>query len=200
MTRDEALERLPFYVNGTLAPDEAGEIAALIESDARLRAEADALAALRQRMQAEPVQSPGEAGLERLMTALDRAEPANLPTPPGIWRGARIWQVAAAALLAVAVVQGLLLSGLRGEDGFDLAGAEGRMAEAAFRVTFDPGATEAQIRSALLDAGVVIVNGPSALGFYDLAPLEGVDAEEAARLLENAAAIEALQPADDGGQ
>ncbi|MDG4647367.1 hypothetical protein P6F26_02835 [Roseibacterium sp. SDUM158017] len=185
MTRDEALERLPFHVNGTLDPAEAAELAVWLDTDEGVRAEADALAALRSRMQGEPVGSPGAAGLERLMRAVDRAEPANRPAPP------RMWQIAAAVLLAVALVQGLFLLDRGGDDGFRLAGAD----EAVFRVTFDPDATEAAIRAALLEAGVTIVDGPSSIGLYDLAPLEGVDPAEAERMLRQAAAVESVQGA-----
>jgi len=39
------------------------------------------------------------------------------------------------------------------------------------QVRFEPGATERQIRTLLVDAGLEIVAGPSASGVYRLAPL-----------------------------
>lgn len=188
MTRDEAQELLPFHVNGTLEGDAADKVAEWLGRDAGLRAEAEALAALRQGMQDAPVASPGEAGLDRLMAGIDRAEPANRPGPP------RLWQIAAVALLAVVLVQAFFLLDLGGDDGYRLAGA----GEAAFRVTFSPDATEAEIRNVLLEAGVAIVDGPSAIGLYDLAPLEGVDAAEAEDLLRGSDVVESVQ--GDGGR
>lgn len=189
MTRDEALAELPFYVNGTLPEEIRAAVAAWLERDEGLRQEAAALAGLRARMQAEPVTAPGEAGLKRLMQTLDRQAPANLPHPP------RRWQIAAAVLAAVVAVQALLLVLPSDEPGggYQLAGA----GEPALTVAFQPESTEAQIRATLLEAGVVIVDGPSALGFYGLALLDGVETEAAMAVLAGSGLVTDMQATEE---
>lgn len=184
MTREEAQADLPYYVNGTLSEEDRAAVAEWLESDADLRAEADALAALRARMQEEEVVSPGLAGRDRLLATLDRVEPANLSRQP------RWLQIAAALLAAVILVQGFFLVGQSDDPGgFQLAGGDA----AAVTVAFRADGTEAEIRAALLDAGFVIVDGPSALGLYGLAPLDGVDLEAAVESLTASGVAEDIQ-------
>ena len=195
-SREELDLDLPFLVNGTLTPDEAAELEALLAQDPPLAAERDALAAIRVGMQAEEVRSPGEFGLARLLRDAGRDDgrdggrdgagglggstPARAPSR--VW----MWQAAAAVAVVGLLAQTLLLrdSGAPGQDGYVLAGA--RLAPdqaAALVVGFVPSATEGQIRDLLLDAGVEITAGPSALGLYRLGPVEGVDPSDAAEAL-----------------
>jgi len=184
MTREEASAALPFFVNGTLERAEEADLSAWLERDGALRAELEALRGLRARMQAEEVVSPGEAGLERLMQGLDRLEPANLPRAP------RRLQIAAAILAAVVAVQAFFLM-RPGEEpgGYQLASG----GEVALTVAFRPDGTEAEIRAALLEAGLVIVDGPSALGFYGLAALDGVELGAAMAVLEASGLVTEMQ-------
>ncbi len=184
MTRNEIVELLPFYVNGTLEAEERTTVEAALAEDAELRTELDLLTSLRDHMQAEEVNSPGEVGLSQLMAKLDSQTPANLSRPP------RIWQIAAAVLLAVTIIQGLLLVA-PGDDAATYQLVDGT--EAAITVSFLPGVTEADLRASLLAAGLEIVAGPSALGLYGLAPLEGVDVDEAQAALRETGIVESLQ-------
>ena len=178
MTRDEIDALLPFLANGSLEEAEREEVEAAVAADPALAAELEALRAIRETMQAEEDSySPGQMGLARLMNDLDAA-PANSNAAP---RG-RLWQLAAAVLFALLLIQSAFLVG--GEDeGFTLAGGD-----TGPTVAFAPDATEAQIRAVLLDAGAVIVDGPSALGLYTLAPLS----EDAVDLLRDSPLIESL--------
>ncbi|MBF9031153.1 hypothetical protein HKCCE3408_12185 [Rhodobacterales bacterium HKCCE3408] len=207
MDRQDIEALLPFLANGTLEGAEKEEVEAALAEDVQLRTELEALRAIRYQMQAEEMEaSPGELGLARLMRDIDReAEPVAGSAPQAenvvpISR-LRIWQVAAALILAVGIGQAVLTP--RGgsvpeapqqvaEDSapaaatasreFGLAsGAPEAAPRAAFRVIFAADATEAEMRALLLDAGLEIVAGPSAIGFYDLAPIDGADGIEAAR-------------------
>ncbi|MBF9036438.1 hypothetical protein HKCCE2091_19545 [Rhodobacterales bacterium HKCCE2091] len=206
MTRTEIEELLPFLANDTLDGPERAEVEAAVASDAALAAELAALKAIRTRMQAEEAEaSPGELGLARLMRDIDRESAETGPvaaTPPAnvvpISR-LRIWQVAAAVVLALALGQALLVPGADQTQGGDFGLASGDGPDAAFRVIFAPGVTEAEMRGIILDAGLEIVGGPSALGFYDLAPLDGEAGMDAARTALDAAGplIETIEETQD---
>lgn len=180
MTRDEIEALLPFWVNGTLSGEERAAVAKALKEDEALAAEARALSAIRTRMQAEDVRSPGEFGLARLMREV-KAQGAIAPR--SAWGSAGLWQVAAAAMLAVALAA-VFLSNPQGGGDYRLAGEA-----PAFTVSFADSATEAEIRDTLLAAGVEIVSGPSALGLYGLTPLPEIDPGEAAAVLGSATAI-----------
>ncbi len=212
---------LPFYANGTLETDERAAVQAALAEDPDLRAELQALTAIRSTMQAEEVQSPGDFGLARLMRDVeaDAAEtsPQQTRNVVSITR-LRVWQAAAMILLAV----GLTQVGMQGpwtvsSGNGDLPSSETvqplsasepaaalRPASAPgfvlasgetdvdFSVTFDPASTEQEIRALLLATGVEIVKGPSALGLYGLGLIDSDDRENAEARLAEAGIVEHL--------
>ena len=189
MTRDDIQTLLPFLANDTLTGDERADVEAEVAKDADLQAELAALRAIRDTMQAEDHESPGEFGLARLMRDAEGAAQApvaaNSPSRP------ILWQIAAAILLAVVLGQAFITS-RSGEPGFELAGGD-----AAFEITLEADATEAEIRALLLDAGVEIVSGPTEMGAYQLAPLGGVSEADAAATLAASDLIESLSTPDE---
>lgn len=79
---EQIAKLLPFWINGSLSPDEAAAVAAAVAANPALAAEAAFLRGLRDRMQAEaPGYSPGEIGLARLKRSI--ALPAA-PPPSGV--------------------------------------------------------------------------------------------------------------------
>jgi anti-sigma factor RsiW len=200
-SRDELELRLPFHVNGTLSEDEAREVEAWLAQDDAARAEAEGLAAIRAGMQAEDVRSPGEFGFARLMREVGREAAAPVPAsgvssvaaPAAANSARRPWLWQAVAAVAVAALVGQVLIDRPGAPGagFELAGAPpaAEVAGPALVVAFAPGATEAEIRALLLDAGSEIVAGPSALGLYRLA---SDDPEAALAVLRGATIIESV--------
>lgn len=137
-------------------------------------------------MQAEEAYSPGDMGLSRLMRDVE----AEVPTP--VVRRPVLWQGIAAALLAVVVGQAVFQPRGTEPGGFELAGGD-----AAMTIAIRPDTTEAALRSLLLDAGVEIVGGPSALGLYELAPLEGVTVDEARAILGASEIVESLEVSEN---
>lgn len=173
--RDEIELDLAFAVNGTLSAADQAEVEEWLAKDDTLRAEFDALAALRAEMQAEHVAAPGEFGLARLLRDVGReasgtTAAAEPPPPNRTWA----WQLAAAvavlALLAQTAYQ--RQSGTPDSGGYQLASAA---PTADLVVSFVPEATEAQIRDLLVGLDLEIVAGPSALGFYQLDVRDGGD-------------------------
>lgn len=187
--RSEIVLDLPFLVNGTLGAAEKAEIEALMAEDALLAAEHEALAAIREGMQAEDIRSPGEFGLARLMRDVGRegAGPATLKDPVQAPTRAWVWQVAAALAVIGFLAQGYLLrESSSPQGGYQLAGAA---QPGALVVTFAPGATEESIRALLVEQNLEIVAGPTALGLYRLDLVGGGDPAAASAALAAAADI-----------
>ncbi|MBF9049725.1 hypothetical protein GTA62_00160 [Roseobacter sp. HKCCD9010] len=180
-------ELLPFYANGTLDEAERAEVEAALAEDGDLRAELEVLVALRAAMQAEAVQSPGEFGLARLMRDVEGTDQDVIPTasPENVvpLRRLRIWQIAAALVLAAGLAQTVFVMTAPNQPGFELASGGTARGEAAFVVGFAPGTSEAEMRDLLLTAGVEIISGPSALGLYELTIFDDAMAESAAEIL-----------------
>jgi anti-sigma factor RsiW len=181
-------ELLPFYANGTLDEPERAEVEAALAEDGDLRAELEVLLALREAMQADAVQSPGEFGLARLMRDVEGTEQEVTPmaSPENVvpLRRLRVWQIAAALVLAAGLAQTVFVMTAPDQPGFELASGGGAtQGEAAFVVGFAPGTSEAEMRDLLLTAGVEIISGPSALGLYELAIFDDAMAESAAEIL-----------------
>ncbi|SFR33027.1 hypothetical protein SAMN04488005_0420 [Yoonia tamlensis] len=181
LSSQDAVLLLPFLANGTLEGEELAQVQAAVDQDPALAAELAALENMRATMQADDTAySPGELGLARLMRDIDA--PHQQSTAPR----ARIWQIAAAILLAVAVGQTVLLTQTDPSgQGYELAGDTG----AQFTITVHPDTAESDLRALLLAAEVEIVSGPSALGLYGLALLEGADAQAARARLQAASGI-----------
>ena len=178
MTREEIGALLPFYANGTLEGAERAAVEAALAEDAGLLAELTALRAIRDTMQAEPVQAPGELGLARLMREIDR-DRAAAPAAAAVQGVSGLWRVAAVLALTLALGQ-LVWFGLQPGPGdgpaVTLAGGEGP----GFLLAFAPGVTEAELRDLLLDLDLVIVDGPTAVGFYRVVPGDPDTADMAA--------------------
>ena len=193
-TRDAIELDLPFHVNGTLDPAQSAEIEAWLAEDAQLDAERAALAAIRDGMQAQDIRSPGDLGLARLMR--DVGHEAAASAPPAGPRRTWVWQAVAAIAVAGFVTQAFWPGAPRAPEG------DYRMASAVMPgglvVAFLPDATESAIRDLLLSAGLEIVSGPSALGFYRLAGVEGGDLTAAAEALRAATTVvESVQNAQN---
>ncbi|WP_420395567.1 hypothetical protein [Nioella sp.] len=205
MTNEQIHELLPFRANGTLQGADLAAVDAALAEDADLRAELAALTAIRDTMQAEEVASPGEFGLARLMRDVDAEQRERLSTPAPAAANdnvvplmrLRIWQVAAAVVLAVGIGFNLPQFGPGSAPmdsaepaGFTLASGG---AAADFTVVFAPDATEVELRALLLQAGLEIVSGPSALGIYGLGLIDAETSDAAFAALSASAIVEDVQ-------
>lgn len=189
INRDEIGALLVFLANGTLEGEERRIVEEAVGSDPALAAELAALKALRDEMQAGDLpRSPGEFGLARLMREVrdeeDQAPAARSTVASPLWR------IAAAVALGLLALQTVWVSTTRDPDATLAGGEETAPAfEHTLRVAFVPTATETEIRELLLSLGLVIVDGPSAIGLFTLAA-DSADARAAAlRALQAAPAI-----------
>lgn len=174
-SRDFEVEQmLPWYVNGTLTADERQIVEAYLAQVPEAQDEVAFLRRLRDEVKAtQPATTPGEFGLKRLQRQIEQERVSR-------WRGAGFWRAAAVAAALVVLVQGaVLFETWRSGDDFIVAGT-GERSAVVLQLTFDPQATEAEIREALQAVDAHLVSGPGALGVYRVA-LEGVaPADEAA--------------------
>lgn len=176
--RDEMETLLPFYLNGSLegaeleaveewlATDPAA-MAALGEAEAEfsgtaaaneaIRPPADALSRFTRALDAEagPVRTPGQSWLAKVFGRVT-AMPAGVA-----------W-AAAAALLALVIVQSFERPGGKGND-FEVAGAEDDLAKLPFAlVKFKPDAKMADIAAFMGQNGLKIASGPTVDGVFHL--------------------------------
>lgn len=190
MTREAALQDLPFLVNGTLTGAERVPLEALLSDDADLVAERDFLVRLRATMQADGcgqagVNPPGELGLARLMRALP---PQEAPRRADRWRAqGRLALVAGLAAVASALITAWALRDPAAAPVYVQASGDAGDAP-VLTVTFQPEARLADIAALLQDKDLIIVDGPGALGLYRLELPPGADA---------LALAETLRAADD---
>jgi len=153
---------LPFYVNGTLDEDERARVDDAIGANSGLRTQVEALRQIRASVRAtETEHSPGEFGRARLMRDIERDTRNSSSRPmPGA--------LLAASIVAATVALGSILFVSRG--GVDYQQASGGAVSQQFTVAFRPDASEREISDMLLEYGLGIVSGPSAVGLYRLDP------------------------------
>lgn len=157
---------LPWYVNGTLAPEEHKRVAAHIDACAHCRREAALLERLRDQVKGAAADAPGDLARQRLMRDIRNLSSRRRP----VWLPA----LAIAATVVIAVQAVIIADFWKSSPGTitPLGGAPA--GEVVLQVRFAPTATEAQIRAAVGEVHGSFVDGPGALGIYRIR-LEGVD-------------------------
>jgi len=215
MNRREAEELLPWYVAGTLSADEARGVEAFIASGEIPKAALDELALLRESVAEVGAEEPAydPSLLDRAMARLDSV-PQFAPQDPIIVRaptaragvGARLldwlqWpatpplaRIAIAVQLLVVVALGAVLL-VRPEGvappGYEVAGIA---RNGDFTIAFVADASEAEVRTLLVDCDAEIVAGPSALGVYTIAIEPDADATANAARLRASPLVSLLEP------
>ena len=168
--RVEIESLLPFFLNGTLDGDEQKRVETALSTNAELRIELEALRQIRANMRAtDSEHSPGEFGLARLMREIDReSRSSSFRSMPGT--------LLAASIVAAAVMVVGVLSISRRDVGYQQASGDSRTQQ--FTVAFRPDASEREISELLLNYGLGIVEGPSAVGLYrlDFGPESDIEA------------------------
>lgn len=150
-------ELLPFFANDTLEGTERKLVEAALEGSEALRQQVEVLRHIRRQMQAEEVTPlAGDLGLARLMREVDT------PTAPifGLsWLSAGVM----AASVALAFVVGTNFK--TSEPVYvQASGGDG----ASLTVRFQANVTQQMMAETLLSHGVIIVDGPSVVGYYRL--------------------------------
>jgi hypothetical protein len=176
-SRNETMELLPWFENGTLGEDESDAVRELLASDLDANRQARELRVLRAALADEPIMATNMAmNLRRLYARIDpprRARPAwFMPLA-----------MAASALLVVASGFGLFKAGVR-EGVYQTLTTPSKLPPVAadavlYRVTVTPGVDAAQLAELAGSSGVRVLQGPSEYGVALLA----VPGSEAAPVL-----------------
>ena len=170
-------EALLDYIAGRLPGPDRAAIDRAAAEDPDLAAELAVMQGLRNVMQQDQDDlPPGELGwkrLERAMAAQDAQDAQTrglAPAPSPAVRRTPTWAVAAGAAVAAVIGWQFLATPLIDGPGAGYGTASGPAA-AAFVLTvgFAPQATEAELRGLLDATGGRIVDGPSALGLWQVA-------------------------------
>ncbi|MTI08988.1 anti-sigma factor [Curvivirga aplysinae] len=174
----EIEELLPFYVNGSLTEAEREIVEKALTNSAELQAELDYLTNLYQSLnETEALKSPGEFGLKRLQKEIRREAEKDdfiqqVTEKVAPEQNNNIWRIATiAACLLLAIQTTVVLPEWGQEDDLNAAGASTAIfiKGTVLSVTFNPAAREESIRDLLLTVDAQIVDGPSALGVYQIA-------------------------------
>ena len=179
---------LPFYLNGTLSDDEKEAVEEALEQSVALREELAFLQQIQSDVKSyEPAQaSPGELGLKRLQRQINsQANTAGNTTK---------WRFVAIAASCLLVLQTTLIGLSPSTELYLPAGGKPTtiaVNKTIFRVAFDPMATEASIRSLLLDLDAQIIEGPSAIGLYVVSTEQ--TEEDALNSLQSHTIVESVQ-------
>lgn len=159
------LELLPWYLNGTLDPQERANVEALLLRSAEAREELEVLrrlaAAVREQEHGAGQPAPFELGWARLQRSLQQEA---RPAPRRDW-----WKpgLAAAAALVIALQLGILMRPAQTDSDWRmLGGGQEQVLSGGYRVQlrFVEHAQWQQIRALLLELDALLVDGPSALG------------------------------------
>jgi anti-sigma factor RsiW len=195
---------LPWYATGRLESDDAARVEAHIADCPRCRAELK----LERRLKAEVADLPSAvdqgwaAMLERLQPPARRAVGWSWFSnrAGGLWRTGRPW-IGWAVAAGVGAV--LVAGALSPRSPMPLAAYHTLATAPAARpgnvvVVFQPGATEAQMRAALMASGARLVDGPTAADAYVLNVPQG-QREKALATLRASGPVVAAEAVDTAG-
>lgn len=168
---------LPLWVNGTLDAAQRALVDGALADDPALAAQARLLSCIRDDMQADAdIASPGEFGLARLRRAIAVEVPRTNP-----WRHALGGAVAASVLIAGAIFAFDRMSA--GPDGDTYLQASGDARTDTILVRFRNDARQGDIAALLYASHLTVVDGPSALGLYQVRPDDGTELAAAIGIL-----------------
>jgi hypothetical protein len=167
-------ELLPWYENGTLSKEESTLVEKHLSECTHCQQELSFLHALHKQVKSEQLDlTPGEFGLKRLLRDIKQADKPAKQTYP--W-----WPKAfATAAAIVIVVQSALLINFSTTQTDAIVPLGVKLTEKTLQIRFAPTANEQQIRDILQSVNATLVDGPGALGIYQIRLNEGDDQEAA---------------------
>jgi hypothetical protein len=194
---DEVQQLLPWFVNGTLTPEEAARVEAHLADCAECRGELVAERQLAAAVQSISLDSEGD--WERLERQLNAEAPARIRPFTAVWRK-RVplgWAVASplAAAAAVALVFVNVSPRQTADPQYRALGSTAAVPTANLVVQFRPATRVREMQRALDSADARMVDGPTGTGAYLLRVDQG-KRELALKTLRDDQAIALAEPID----
>jgi hypothetical protein len=180
----QALELLPWYVNGTLEGEEREQVRRELRSSLTCRLEYERLCRMRDLMREDdPEHAAAGRALERLMARIQRDRPASRSRNAAVWLRSARWQPLAAAAALVTLAAGMawwwsenraiapatyttLTTNEPGDAGTPL-----------LRLVFATGVPEEARRAIIAELGLELAAPPAADGMYTFAVPKDADAQ-----------------------
>lgn len=196
MNKDEIIEKIPEYLNGTLSSSDNDIIKAAADRDNSIRLEIEFMKSIQEQVLLEKIESPTEWGWARLKQNIERqrieenkqkektdshSDTTTTRTIKPVWK-----KFAIAASFAFAIQSGYLVQ----QEVFNKADYQLLSTENlknSIQIQFSEGTSEQAIRQLLIDTEGNIISGPSALGIYTV---EFKDREAALTRLNDSIIIE----------
>ena len=185
-------ELLPWFVNGTLDPEEHARVERHLADCISCKQELARLRAWQQQYRGEGEDAGASRGLARVQARIDEIE-SGIAAQRGWRRMAASWNAAAVWLRVVILAQTALVAGLITVVLLKPVPQPAPAAPAHLLTVFDPARTEHEIRSLLLTTGARIIDGPTADGAYTL-EVNAVQGPQALQQLRANGAVKRAEP------
>lgn len=182
-THEQALELLPWFVNGTLTDDERVGVERHVRNCLPCRVALQEQHQLAGHLKQQPtVPLSAEVGFEQLLAEIDAARrPQRMVRTQRLARFAGITALAASLVLAVWLVT---FGGDTRRDATFVTASQSGDAYVGLDIVFAPEVSEAELRALIQGIDGVIVDGPSEVGRYRVR-LPGQDVRRADEIVDS---------------
>lgn len=180
-------ELLPWYANGSLGAEDRAWVDAYLQQHPEARSELEWYRSLQARVQENAPAVPPTIGLARAMRLIQGDRPTLAERIGAFFGNFGMRPAYALAGLALVVVQGGVILNLLGharEDADQIRALNAVRVEEGpmLKISFAPGAKEADIRMLVVQVGGELAGGPGQLGDYYLRVPAGSEAAALARV------------------
>ncbi|QPH54077.1 hypothetical protein [Pontivivens ytuae] len=182
---DALWELIPWYVNGSLPPEEMEAVEERLATSEEFAAEVAVQRRLAEKMATvDPFEAPSSQSWEKLRAQIEADNKARTPQKDaGGWlRGFRGGLLPAG--LAVAAFLALIILVAPVEDGFRTLTSGGAEAETAIRFQPVAGLDADRLAQILASYGLELIAGPSEAGVYTAVPADGAEGTDLETLSE----------------
>lgn len=188
MNKDDIIEKIPEYLNGSLSDHDISAIESAAERDESIRMEIEFMKSIQQQVLSEKIESPTEWGWARLKQTIEKQNIEENPTgTKTVSTITPIWKKLAIAASFAFVIQSGYLVQQNVFNSTDYQLLSTKNLENSIQIQFKTGTSEQAIRRLLINTEGNIINGPSALGIYTV---EFKDRETALTRLNNSGIVE----------
>ncbi len=176
---DALWELIPWYVNGSLPPEEMEAVERRLETSEEFAAEVAVQRRLAEKMATvDPFEAPSSRSWETLRAQIEADRSARTPKVDvrDRFRGVRGGLLPAGLALAASLVLVFLFTPI--DDGFRTLTSGGAQQEGAIRFQPTAGLGADRLAQVLAAHGLELAGGPSETGVYTAVPVDGAEAPD----------------------